>query len=445
MVWLDVPRGVRDGTFALAESVTEPCARVHQEVVAERSEAREPMEQTENEVTRRLPVVVLVIANLFPLVGISVWGWRGGGVLAFYWLEMGSVIFWSSVKALFAERPQEYGDYVPLRGIPYKRGGIAFGDSAIAYPRNLATVFAGAALVVIWGAYGVLTFGTTGGSGPAWALDDSFTVTTVLLGAAVTFVGRGLAVWIDYLGERQYEGVTPGVMLRQPLGYYLGMGAVFAFGPTVLSADALYPVTTTLIAVHLALTIAAHYRAHNDRSRRLSDLLGDNVASWAAVDVPDEAPHFETETRPRTVLVAGVFRGLSYPRLVVAYVLFGLIAGGLLAGDAVWTALGLLSFTLGPLLAVSVGVTVLDYWIGYQHMEYRLYDRVVVGYDTWLDQPQWAVTYTDIAEVAEHQGLVGRICGTSTIILRPDDRRPIRLPRTRDSEQLHADLERRVC
>lgn len=403
------------------------------------------MSQRENGASQRLSIFVLVTANLVPLVGVSVWDWGVGGVLAFYWLEMGSVMIWSSVKALFAEVPQEYGKYVPLRGIPYKRGGISIRENAVVYPRNLVTVFAGGALAVIWAVYGFVTFGMPGESSPMWAPSGPFVVTTVLLGAVGTFVGHGLTVWIDYLGEQQYEDVTPGVLLRQPLGYYVGMGVVFAFVPRVRSSDMLYPITLALVTVHLALAAVAHYRAHNDYPRRLSEVFfGDNAASWSAFEVPDEEPHFETETSPRTILVAGVVRGLSYPRLLVAYVLFGLLAGGLLVGGGVWTTLGLLSFTLGPLLAISVGVTVLDYWIGYRHMEYQLYDRAIVGYETWLDQPQWAVEYTNIDDVVKRRGLVGRICGTSTVLLRSDDARTIRLTCPRDSEQLQADLDQRV-
>lgn len=405
------------------------------------------MEQRENGASQRLSILVLVTANLAPLAGVSVWDWGVLGMLAFYWLEMGSVILWSSLKTLFARVPQEYGDYVPLRGIPYKRGGISIRENAVVYPRNLVTVFAAGALAVIWAVYGFLTFGMAGGSSPVWAPADPFVVTTVLLGAVGTFVGHGLSVWLDYLAERQYEAITPGVLLRQPLGYYVGMGAVFAFAPRVRFSDVLYPVTIALVTVHLALAAVDHYRAHNDRPRRLTErLFGDNAASWDSVEVPDDEPQFKTETSPRTSLAAGVIRGLSYPRLLVAYVLFGLLAAGLLAGGegGVWTTLGLLSFTLGPLLAVSVGVTVLDYWIGYRHMEYQLYDRAIVGYDTWLDQPQWAVEYTNIDEVVERRGLVGRICGTSTVLLRSDDNRTLRLTRPRDSEQLHADLDPQV-
>ncbi|MFC6989537.1 hypothetical protein ACFQJD_14005 [Haloplanus sp. GCM10025708] len=97
-----------------------------------------------------------------------------------------------------------------------------------------------------------------------------------------------------------------------------------------------------------------------------------------------------------------------------------------------------------PLVAVAVGVTVVDRVVGYGRMEYRLYDGVVVGYDEWLDEPQWAVDYADVEGVTRRRSPVDRLLGETRLVLELADRSAVRLRYPADSAALYETIDGRV-
>ncbi|MFC6989538.1 DUF6498-containing protein [Haloplanus sp. GCM10025708] len=214
---------------------------------------------------RRPALLVLVVANSIPLVGVTVRAWDVAAVLLFYWLETGSAVCWAAVKALFAERGRA-SDWSPsLHGLSHKRGGVSVDRLGVAvYPRNLVAAFAAGALAVVWFGYGVAF--STAGDGGHWLGGDALVVGTVVVGVATAFVGRGLAFWTGYLGRSRYEDVTPGVSLREPLGYVVGLGGVLAVGPAAVSTRLGWAVAA-VVAVRLAFAFVAHGRTSRGGSR----------------------------------------------------------------------------------------------------------------------------------------------------------------------------------
>ena len=46
----------------------------------------------------RPPVLILVAANLVPLIGVIAWGWDAFVLLMLYWLETAVIAFWTIVR-----------------------------------------------------------------------------------------------------------------------------------------------------------------------------------------------------------------------------------------------------------------------------------------------------------------------------------------------------------
>ncbi len=58
----------------------------------------------------RLPSGLILVANLLPVVGLILFGWRAAEILVIYWIEVVIMVVGYSIAALFAERSIELDD-----------------------------------------------------------------------------------------------------------------------------------------------------------------------------------------------------------------------------------------------------------------------------------------------------------------------------------------------
>jgi hypothetical protein len=72
-----------------------------------------------------LRTLVLVAANLVPLLGVIYWGWDAFVLLILYWLETAIIAFWTIVRLVLAD-PTEIGDVRAERQTPSSLRGRLF-------------------------------------------------------------------------------------------------------------------------------------------------------------------------------------------------------------------------------------------------------------------------------------------------------------------------------
>lgn len=243
-------------------------------------------------------VLSILIANGIPTVGLLVFDMSAAALLAFYWLELGVVSMWATVRAVFAgKRPEnENGrsafssrQWTTLRVIRawLPRWNESDDPSSserswrarrIRIPRTDVGVYLGTipALVVIvpmlavlWLGYGAVVAGpvvaaTNATDTPAW----------VLTGAGVVFVSEGGQTVVDYFIGGGYRDTSAYSAVKGIFwqGFLLaGVGLVvlliayeFADGRAVsIEAAASGPLIVLAVACKFLIDLARYYRGQS--------------------------------------------------------------------------------------------------------------------------------------------------------------------------------------
>ncbi|MBV0924057.1 hypothetical protein KTS45_07550 [Halomicroarcula limicola] len=359
----------------------------------------------------------ILVANLYPLVGVAALDWSLGTVLVLYWVEMGVVAVWAGARALFAERQSAGVSHhrTPLRELREKRGGVTlWSGGPPAYLRNVPfTVGLAGVFLFIWLCYGgflLLQFDLA--VAPTGRL-----VRTVALGGIAMFVGRGVEFVQSYLGEAEYEDVSGRMVVATPARHAL---LVILLMPVLGSADGLES-TGLFVAAALVVVAKLGYEVFNYRADRVGDRTSglwarvfgprDTSAPPPVVETPAGTP--DDTVRPSTpgVLVGGVLPGLSVLASRPGYVAVIAAVFGLFWLPALAVAvLALVSLLVAGKIAVHYAV--------YGTVEYRRYGDAIVAYDRWLDEPQWRIERADLTDRDVPRRLAGRLSGTDVITVR---------------------------
>jgi hypothetical protein len=300
--------------------------------------------------------------------------WSVGALLLVYWIESGVAIARGLFQGLFAQREPRDTAVPSMLGGSWseKRGGVSVGPFPPIYPRNVHIVFSGiVVLVLFWpvvGGVAGLAANSTAGEVP---------VGSVAVAVVGVFASNTVAA-VDYVRNERYTNCTArsAVPQRYVFGVFLfGVGGLYALeraaAPSVVFAAA----AAGKLLVDLFVT-----------GFEPDDGLGD----WADEPLEERVPAGEPAAVFRTDR-----RGLlaRAPVLVPLYLLAPPYTVLPLAAGIVGLAFGLGAglATLGvAAAAVTVGRVVgADVESG--HVEYRVYPRRIVAYDTLLDAPQWTV------------------------------------------------------
>lgn len=253
--------------------------------------------------------VALLIVNLLPLVGLTYWDWDLRTLQILYWLEIGSMLFWSFVRGLFAERVYEFVMRGRVRdrfdGYNNKRGGISFVNRLPPiYPRNIPSlamnIFMIGTFLLLFGFF-VLDFGI-----PGWRDIVQPTTVSVLSIAFAVFITRGLAFNV-YLTEQQYETCSVVPANRQLLEY-VGVMVVLTWVATT-ETDAASTLFILLVGVKLVYELLRHrpgklHSWDNPVARLLG--LDAHFPEPDHFDSPTSDPTSETTPNLRDVSLAGI-------------------------------------------------------------------------------------------------------------------------------------------
>jgi hypothetical protein len=247
-------------------------------------------------------LVSILVANSVPVVGLLAFDTSAAALLVFYWLELGVVMLWTIVRALFAgEPPGEEGERDPFSGpqwatlrliLPnrfFEGGGDNSASNGgwrarqITLPRTDVGIYLGTIpalvvviflLTVVWAGFGGVVAGpvvaAANGTGtPMWPLT----------GAGVVFLSQGSRTVTEYFyrgGYREvsvwaaakgvfYEGfVLVGAGLLVVLSVYASTDGEAAGVESAVSG----PIIFAVIATKFLIDLTAYYIDTLDRPLR---------------------------------------------------------------------------------------------------------------------------------------------------------------------------------
>lgn len=355
--------------------------------------------------------VAVVVANLFPLVGVLALDWDLLTVLVLYWLEMGVAALWGVPKALLAvpfDRTVS-ARALPLAGLRTKRGGWTVRGHTL-YVRNVPTALLQLLMLgIVWVGIGLFFAYTL----DLWgALGDARWLTVVIAALGMT-VAHGVSFARDYVGEREYEH-TSARMAISHTGQQTFFVLLLAF-PVAASESFRTGGLAVVVGVVAAKLLAEAYRRWSDGEPGdgiLAAILGDRDTTVDApqIPVPDGDPDAVRTPDPRAVRLECACRGLA---TLASRPAFLCILVTLFLAVFLQSPLALIPASL---LVVAICLGAIGRYLQLGAMAFHRYGDALVGYDRLLDEPQWRTPLAD-CEGAIPRRLVDRVADTALVSL----------------------------
>ena len=352
--------------------------------------------------------LVIIAANMVPLVGVLLGDWNVWTLLILYWIEAFSTVLLGSLKSLFARRgsPDVVGQREPLHELRHKRGGWRpLSTLPPVYPRNIPFALS---ILGIWGSTIVpITV-------LSWVTIETPLVISWEIGLSIgaLLIAQVIEFIVVYLGSKQYEKVSAREILQRPTQLTLAVMILGGIGLTASQRAGVavlggFVIVKTILSVSRESTgpIASSLQALFDRfsdDRELS-------RPQPEPELPDDAVQARVTVSPKSVLLGSISTILlTVVNRGVALLLLGVVAA-IVTGNLAWGGVG-----LGVLVCVF-GVRVGSYYLRYGTIEYQRRGDALVAYDTVLDAPQWTVPVHSRARFEIKNAIPDRLFDTGTL------------------------------
>ncbi|KTG11607.1 hypothetical protein AUR64_03095 [Haloprofundus marisrubri] len=376
---------------------------------------------------RRTALLAAVAANGVPFVGVALWDWSVAVLVHLYWFELGVLLLFASVRALFAQRPAEFPKQQPIIGAFHdKYGGLPIPKTNLTIQvQSLVTLGVVPVLVVIWLFIGGVVFAGLGDSGDLSQAELS----TLTLGVLALLVSNCYST-AGYFLRREYEDVNAQMVVRSLLWPILVTAVAGIFGATVVNEGGSTAVLLVgVVFVKFCFDLVAVYR---DKLRAFDESQSLDIG-WS-YDPPEKPFVDETfdgsvttvRPKPSAVFAGGIVRGSS-GETVLFMVFIALCLAAVFAFESVGGA-GFVVAVAGVVLCVGAALGIVDHSVRYLSMEYRIgvgktgERSDIVGYDRILREPLWRIRGEHVADAEVKRGRVDRLLGTETVVLESDDR-----------------------
>jgi Family of unknown function (DUF6498) len=231
-------------------------------------------------------LVALVLANVFPVVGVLILGWNVWTILIVYWLENGVVGAINVLKMRRAARR-----YIPGR-MSVSFNGRPIDDASSGALVGFFIMHYG----IFWTVHGVfvlsLAFGAFGPPGDTASATPS--PWTILLAAVALTVSHGLSYRLNYIGRGEYLHTSAAAQMFAPYGRLVILHITIIVGAIAISTTgAPVAAIVILVALKTILDLGLHLleRSHADAHRQTAAGLPGPLS-----DVEPEPT--EAETRP---------------------------------------------------------------------------------------------------------------------------------------------------
>ena len=342
----------------------------------------------------------LVAWNLLPLVGVLGLGWDPLVVLVLYWAELYVIVALNVAKILLAagDRVGRRPDDVRLWqcGPPARLDNVWM--AALSVLTYSLTLLLAAVASPVGDALGTVVRGEY----------DGLTTLTFAL-VVLSMVGSHFVAFREtFLGDGEYEVVTPGVQWARLFGSVWLLGLVFAVasGPPLVEGD-----LTALVGVLIVVKTVADVLAH-----RVLRVDSPETERYRRAEPPGE-PKQTVQPALRRVLLAHAV--VTAPlAIVIVTITVGVQAvwvfdplGWPLAGVVV-TTVALVGGTVG-----LWGVAHLGARRRYGAVEYRIYPDGVAIYNTRHQTLVRFVPYWNVEGCTVYRGVLGRLFGTGSVRL----------------------------
>jgi hypothetical protein len=191
--------------------------------------------------------LALIAANLFPLLGVLVFGWELAHVMVLYWAESAVIGFYTALKLCGVAK------LMALAVVPFFVGH--FGG------------FMAAHFLFV---YGFFLRGFESGPADFGALEGLVEVFAPVWPALVAlFVSHGLSFALNFIGRREYESETITTLMTAPYRRIIVMHMTLIFGGgLVMALDTPAPALALLVVLKTLADLRAHRREHQKNGVR---------------------------------------------------------------------------------------------------------------------------------------------------------------------------------
>jgi len=199
----------------------------------------------------RLSSLLLVAANVVPLVGVLAWGWSAFDVVLLYWFENVIVGFYNALRILSFS--------------PRENAGAAW-LSKLFFTPFFCVHYGGFCLV--HGVFVVSLFGEGSVGGPGDMIGVGFHEAGGSLAPALLalFLSHGVSFFVNYIGGGEFRVGEIGEKMMAPYGRIVVLHLAVLFG--AFATQALgnpMPILVLLVIGKIALDVHFHLRSHRKR------------------------------------------------------------------------------------------------------------------------------------------------------------------------------------
>ena len=196
--------------------------------------------------TYSISVIVLILTNLIPLMGVLFFEWSIASIIFLYWLENVVIGFYNVLKMITVRRQTSPGTHVP-RIMQYIAKAFTIGFFILHYGAFTA-------------AHGLVVTRLLQAFSP-------YSFREVLVGFIALLVSHGVSFAQNFIGKEEYARVTLGTLMHQPYHRVLVMHISILLGVVVgvmLTPTPLLGVLVVLIILKTFLDLGAHIREHKN-------------------------------------------------------------------------------------------------------------------------------------------------------------------------------------
>lgn len=193
--------------------------------------------------SKKLSVLALIAANMFPLLGVMFLGWKLFPIMFLYWLESAIVGFFNVLKMRRAEGTREAN--LTLNDQPISKFDRS---SLIGFFIMHYGIF-----MAVHGAFVFTLFGPV-----------NMKFWEVLLAFAFLFLSHRVSYTHNFLGEAEYKKLSPSELFVQPYSRIIVMHVtILGGGFVVKSMHAPWLALIIMVGLKTAIDLIAHIKQHD--------------------------------------------------------------------------------------------------------------------------------------------------------------------------------------